>query len=358
MTGIDIRFFSTFLTILVGFAGGAIAYLVGAPLPWLIGALVSVGALAIGGFGWGDITILMPPQIRLVMVPIIGVMLGSAFTPEVAAQMPGWLPSLLAVAAFVMLATASVYPLYRRVFQYDRPTAYFAAVPGGLLEMALLAEEQKGDMRTVSAIHFLRVVFAVVTIPIALRFFFGPVGSAAGVSLDDGTKALTLWDGGLLVGAAISGFWLARLLRVPAAPISGPVIVSAVFHATGWTDAAPPGFLVIVAQVVMGSALGARFSGYDRTELARALGAALTAGIVMMSLTVATAFLARLLFEKPFLEMLLSLAPGGLTEMALIALSLQIGIAFVTAHHLIRIVISVLVMPSLYKAILGRGKKG
>jgi uncharacterized membrane protein AbrB (regulator of aidB expression) len=40
--------------------------------------------------------------------------------------------------------------------------------------------------------------------------------------------------------------------------------------------------------------------------------------------------------------------------MALIALSLQIGIAFVTAHHLIRILISVLVMPSVYKSIIGR----
>ncbi|MEM8877571.1 MAG: AbrB family transcriptional regulator [Pseudomonadota bacterium] len=356
MTGIDIRFFSTFLTILVGFAGGTIAYVLGAPLPWMIGALICVGAIAIGGFGWRGITVSMPPQVRLVMVPIIGVMLGSAFTPEVVAQIPGWLPSLFSVAAFVMLATACVYPLYRRVFGYDRPTAYFAAVPGGLLEMAMLAEEQKGDMRTVSAIHFLRIVFAVVTIPLVLRVFFGPVGSAAGVNLDDGTKVLTIWDGGLLLAAAISGFWLARLLRIPAAPISGPVMVSALFHATGWTDAAPPGVLVIVAQVVMGSALGARFSGYDRTELARAFGAALLAGVVMMSLTLAIALLARMLLAKPFLEMVLSLAPGGLVEMALIALSLQIGIAFVTAHHLIRILISVLIMPSLYRATIGRGQ--
>jgi membrane AbrB-like protein len=154
----------------------------------MIGALALVGGLAIGGFEWRGMAISMPPQVRLVMVPVIGVMLGSAFTPDVVAQMPNWLPSLVAVAGFVILATAIVYPLYRRVFGYDRPTAFFAAVPGGLLEMAMLAEEQKGDMRTVSAIHFLRIVFAVITLPLALRIFFGPVGSAAGASLDEARR--------------------------------------------------------------------------------------------------------------------------------------------------------------------------
>jgi uncharacterized membrane protein AbrB (regulator of aidB expression) len=97
-------------------------------------------------------------------------------------------------------------------------------------------------------------------------------------------------------------------LRIPAAPISGPVFFSALFHATGWTDAAPPELLVIIAQIVMGSALGARFGGYNRRELARAFGAAMTAGIIMMSLTVLMALAAMAIFAKPFLEMVLSLA--------------------------------------------------
>lgn len=358
MTGIDIRFFSTVWTLLVGFAGGAIAYAIGAPLPWMIGALVLVGAMAVAGFEWRGIAISMPPQVRLVMVPIIGVMLGSAFTPDVAAQMPKWLPSLMAVAGFVMLATALVYPLYRGLFGYDRPTAFFAAVPGGLLEMATLAEEQKGDMRTVSAIHFLRIVFAVLTLPLALRVFYGPVGSAAGATLDEGKAMLTLADGGLLLVAGVAGYWTARLLRIPAAVISGPVFFSALFHATGWTDAAPPALLVVLAQIVMGSSLGARFGGYDRRELARAFGAAMAAGIVMISLTVLIAAAAMVFFAKPFLEMVLSLAPGGLAEMALIALSLQIGIAFVTAHHLVRILISVLIMPWVYRRTAGAEHSG
>jgi membrane AbrB-like protein len=285
-----------------------------------------------------------------VMVPVIGVMLGASFTPDIVGRMPGWWPSLAMVPVFVMASTALIYPLYRGVFSYDRATAFFSAVPGGLLEMSVLAEEQKGDTRTVSAIHFLRIVFAVLSLPLAFGIIFGPVGSAAGVSVKPAGAGLIGWgDGALLVMAAIAGYWAAKLIKLPAAAISGPVLFSAIIHGAGWTDAAPPDWLVIAAQVVMGSSLGARFAGFDRRQLLRAFRAAMSAGLVMMAFAVLAALAISALLEKPFVEMVLALAPGGLTEMALIALSLQIGIALVTTHHLMRIMASVILMPLIFR---------
>ena len=42
--------------------------------------------------------------------------------------------------------------------------------------------------------------------------------------------------------------------------------------------------------------------------------------------------------------LLISFAPGGVTEMALIALSLQANPALVTAHHIYRIILTVIEM--------------
>jgi hypothetical protein len=42
--------------------------------------------------------------------------------------------------------------------------------------------------------------------------------------------------------------------------------------------------------------------------------------------------------------LLITLAPGGVTEMALVALSLQANPAFVTIHHIYRIVLTVLTL--------------
>ena len=44
-----------------------------------------------------------------------------------------------------------------------------------------------------------------------------------------------------------------------------------------------------------------------------------------------------------FAAVFLAFAPGGLAEMGLIALSLQMSVVYVTAHHVLRIVLSVLI---------------
>ena len=47
---------------------------------------------------------------------------------------------------------------------------------------------------------------------------------------------------------------------------------------------------------------------------------------------------------EDFDTMLISFAPGGVTEMALVALSLQANPAFVTLHHILRILITVIAL--------------
>ena len=49
------------------------------------------------------------------------------------------------------------------------------------------------------------------------------------------------------------------------------------------------------------------------------------------------------LVGEPVAAVFLAYAPGGLAEMSLIALSLQMSVVYVTIHHVARIVLSVLV---------------
>jgi uncharacterized membrane protein AbrB (regulator of aidB expression) len=46
---------------------------------------------------------------------------------------------------------------------------------------------------------------------------------------------------------------------------------------------------------------------------------------------------------EPLAAVFLAFAPGGLAEMGLIALSLQMSVIYVTAHHVARIVLAVTV---------------
>ena len=45
--------------------------------------------------------------------------------------------------------------------------------------------------------------------------------------------------------------------------------------------------------------------------------------------------------EEPVAALFLAFAPGGLAEMSLVALSLNMSVIYVTAHHVLRIVLAV-----------------
>jgi uncharacterized protein len=75
--------------------------------------------------------------------------------------------------------------------------------------------------------------------------------------------------------------------------------------------------------------------------LLRAGRLAVINGVAALLLALAFAEGLHLLVGEPVAAVFLAFAPGGLAEMSLIALSLQMSAIFVTAHHVARIVLAV-----------------
>ncbi|MBT9247311.1 AbrB family transcriptional regulator [Gemmobacter fulvus] len=324
----------------LGGLGGAAGWLAGVPLGVLLGAMVAVGVVAARGGRLGGASIEFPQQLRLFFVPVIGVGIGGAFTPEVVAQMPGWWPSLLALCLYIPLAHLSGYAIYR-LGGLPKPEAFFGAVPGGLIESVALGEEAGADVRMLVLLQFLRLILTIVAVPLIFLVLTGhAVGSASGATLA-AKVALDPADALVLIAAGCIGFWVGRLLHLPAAPMTGPMAASACVHLLGWAEGVPPGWAVALTQIVVGTGLGARFIGMNGALLRR--GFALASGNVAVALLLAFGFglaMAKITGE-PVTAVFLAFAPGGLAEMSLIALSLQMGIVFVTVHHVARIVLSV-----------------
>jgi uncharacterized membrane protein AbrB (regulator of aidB expression) len=53
-------------------------------------------------------------------------------------------------------------------------------------------------------------------------------------------------------------------------------------------------------------------------------------------------------------QALLALAPGGLTEMGLIALAIHADVAFVALHHVVRILFVIVLAPLAFRLIMAR----
>jgi membrane AbrB-like protein len=281
------------------------------------------------------------------VVAVIGVLLGAGFTPALLEQIGSWSLTLAGLALYLALSLVLLVPWFRKVGGFDRRTAYFAAMPGGLSEMVELAESAKADVPRVILAQSLRIVLTIAVIAVWFRWVQGvPVGQMTGQA---GFADLATIDLVILAVAAIAGSALGLGLRLPAPTLLGPMILSAVLHLTEVTKSAPPVELVVLAQVILGTILGTRFAGISAKALLRALGLSLGATVVMLGLALGFALALHQMTGQSADQILLAYAPGGLTEMSLVALALNAEAAFVATHHVVRILMVIVAAPVLFR---------
>ncbi|PJJ82889.1 hypothetical protein CLV77_2666 [Brevirhabdus pacifica] len=344
----------------VGLGVGAALLFEGAgmPLPWMLGPLFLFAMLSLTGMGptgrGKGLRLGLPVGLRVVFVPVIGVMIGARITPDIATEVARWWPSLLIVVPYMVVVQLINAAILRRLGGYDRPTAFFAASPGGLVEAVLIGEANGGNGPLMSMQHFARLTLSVSVIPLLLSLEMGqPVGVVPpDDSLASGIEGI--FDVLLMAAAGVAGVYLGRGLHIPAAIMLGPLLLSAIIHATGMTEAQIPDALLKAAQLVIGTTLGARFAGPSTRDLLRGLGLAVLAlGFslsVALGLAVMTAGLGLAEAEVAFI----AFAPGGLIEMGLIAIALDADPVFVATHHVMRIGLAVTIAPWLYRMLHAR----
>ncbi len=326
----------------IGAVGGALFFALNMPLAWMMGAMVftTIAALA-------SVSLYVPGRLRSVMIAILGVLLGSTFTPEAMQKIGEWPLTLASLALYLVAVTGMLYVYFRRVMGFDPATAYFSATPGGLNEMVIVGRAMGGDDRGIALVHGSRILLVVLTLPFWFRYAYG-AGSAGG-GAGDGTLADIGWlDGTVLVACAIVGPMVGKLLRLPAYRLVGPMLASAAVHIAGVTGSVPPMELVAMAQVVVGSAIGARFAGSPLKWVLKIIASSIASTSLMLGATLGFALALAPVTGIPFPALVLAFAPGGLAEMSLIALSLGVETAFVATHHVARIAMIVIAAPLLF----------
>jgi len=279
-------------------------------------------------------------------VALAGAMIGATFTPDLMALLPHVWITALAVLAFIPSAHALSFVVMRHVGGFSRRDAFFAAMPGGLVEASILGEKAGADPKALAIQHFIRVLLVVLLVPLLFLIVTGQtVGSAAGQGLS--TTPADVRDVGWLLVIAPAGIALGRLLRLPAAHLMGPLMVAGALQSTSITDLAVPIWLLNTAQLVIGVGLGGQISGLTGGELWRGFRAGVASVAAMLCLTLSFALVFVSVAPTSLSVLFLSFAPGGVPEMSLIALSLDTSPIWVALHHMIRIVVTVLLTGAL-----------
>ena len=345
----NISFTKLISAIVLGFLGGALFYFLNIPLAWMMGAMifVTIGALI-------GIPVEIPNRLRALFISILGVMLGSAFTPELLGQSTQFGIAFAIQILYMFLAGIIAFFIFRYIGKYDRVTSYFSCTPGGLSEMTLSGEYYGGDTRIISINHSVRILIIVTLIPLYFKFFEGvQVNTNSNISIE----VWNILDILLLSSCIVVGYPIATKLKLPAAPLIGPMILSALIHSLGFTDANVPELLISISQLVVGTSLGCRFTErISFKKMVFIIFIAIISAISMIILAIILTYLSVNILPIKSSILFLSIAPGGLAEMSLIALALGTGTAFVTVMHFFRVCIVMLFGAIIYKVTLNKFK--
>lgn len=326
-------------------SGAFAAQWIGIPLPWTLGPLFVVAAL------------------RLMTVPVssyspfrnfgqwvIGLTLGLYFTPQVVAVVSShWLAMIAGLILALLLAVYGTVLLYR-FGQVDLKTAWFSSAIGGANEMTVLAERYKVRPDLVASAHTLRLIMVVIAVPFACQIF--NVAGADPSVLDQ--KYFDL-KGFLILGLlTVSGGYIAYRNKIPNAWVLGPMFVTMALTMNEIHFSNVPSWLSLLAQLSIGWSLGDRFRPGFFKKAPRFLLYVFIYSATALVLAFGYALLLAQFSNVPLSSLAVSVAPGGIAEMAITAKVLQLGVPLVTAFQVSRMVGVVLLTGPLYVYVVTR----
>lgn len=328
------------LTAVIAALGGGLLHLLQVPLAWMIGAMLATATLA-----WSR-PVGMPGWARPGGLVFLGLALGASFSGPVLAAVTSALPVMLLGGVLAILSGLVVARLFTRLAGTDHRTGFFCAVPGGILVMAMLAQEAKANVATVTLAQTMRVLVVVLSFP-PLLGWLAPHGDYAEFT----AARLPFWWPGLLAMAA-AGLALAfplRRLGIANPWMLGPCFLAIGLAATGHLPSSVPVPLVDAAQVAMGATLGTRLTRSFLLASQRLAIASILAAVVLSLLLTVLAVLVAWASGLPVAAMILGLAPGGMPEMALTAKALELGVPLVLGFHLTRTVLCNLLVGPIHR---------
>jgi uncharacterized protein len=307
------------------------------PLPWLLGPIFACLTAALAGVPMRGMKI-----VNDAMRSILGVAVGATFTTALLASMVGMWTTLLMIPVMVFLIGAIGVPYFQRLWGFDFATSYYSAMPGGLQDMLAFGEEAGGDVRALSLIHATRVMVIVAALPFVLQGYWGvDLSNPPGAPV----SSIPLTQLGLMVLSGLVGWQAAKAVGMFGASILGPMLLSAILALLGLLQFRPPAEAIWAAQFFIGMTVGTKYAGVTMSEVRRDVTAALGFCVILIILSLCFAEAIHLMGLAPPLETLLAFAPGGQAEMAVLALIAGADMAFVIAHHVLRIVVVILGAP-------------
>ncbi|MCE5265357.1 MAG: AbrB family transcriptional regulator [Deltaproteobacteria bacterium] len=331
-------------TFLIAAVGGLLFQLLHLPLPCMLGPLtvtIFYHTISHGKAVW-------PVQLRNAGLIVIGYSMGRTVTPETAGQILANLPAMFGVTLLTMSFCVAVGYFTHRRTGISFSSGMLGSIPGGLAQMVLLTEEIKdADVTVVTFLQMMRVLTVVFCVPF-IADGIGPMPAAAAAPL---VAAGALgWTAALpAIVAALLGAGLANLLKLPIPTLLGPIFATAAAVLMGQEAPRVPPLVMNTALIFFGTYFGIIITFDSIRKLGRVFPYAIGGGAAILAFTFLVAYGLTFVVPATMLTSFLSTAPGGLSEVGVVALSLHADVAFIMAYQLFRLFSILLLLPPLIR---------
>ncbi|CAH0184898.1 AbrB family transcriptional regulator [Peribacillus sp. Bi134] len=339
--------------LLTAFIGGGLFSLIRFPIPWLLGPMA---ALLIAS-RFKNVKLIWPVSMRNTGLIIVGYSIGISFTKSSLSDMISHLPSMLILTTLIVLVCACSAFVMSKYSGIDYPTSLTSSIPGGLSQIVVFAEDMKGiDITTVTFFHVTRVIMVVFLVPLLI---ISPIFAAN--STNDSSKitdnVIPEWSGlfPLIFLFALICFLAARIgkiFKLPAPYFLGPVIVAAAIGLLGLQGPPLPPTLLDISQYMVGGYIGLLLKPEQLNNKRKTLLLALMNGLILISATMFFSILLTQYYDLSTITGFLSLAPGGMDQMGIIAQEVNADVSTVTSYQLFRMAFIYAAVPPLLKLVL------
>ena len=317
------------------------------PLAWFLGPMLVTSLASLLG-----LKIKMPRLVLSSILILLGLYIGNYIDKSLFNQMHQWIWTSLIMLFYIIVSVLIVSKYLEKFSNYEKKTSIFSAAPGALGPLMILAEDEKTDLSQVATSHLIRLIIIITIFPFIVNSFYDvkELEVAQVVIEDQNLKHLVV-----LIASSVILIYFFDKLKIPAALLTGTLIASGVLQITEVASYQISPDIIDYCLLILGASVGCRFADKTFSEIGRNALHSFVATFLLVVLGVIAALVAGLIIDKNFFTLLLSYCPGGIYEVAVIAIFFDLDPEFVSFHHIIRLLMILFIVPIVLKIIAKKG---
>ena len=337
-TQINQIFSIKFITVLIISTPSAIvADYFNIPLAWFLGPMIVTSIAALSG-----LKILMPKIVLSFILIILGLHIGNYIDQNLFNQMINWIWTSFIMLIYIIICILVVAKYLQKFSGYSKKASIFSAAPGALGPLIILAENEKTDLSQVATSHLIRLIIIITVIP-----FIIVNNTNTDVLVIDNFDYMSQNHLNLILLIIASLFFILIFdkIKVPAALLSGTLFASGLLQITDIASYRLPDETVNFCLLILGSSVGCKFAEKTVKEIANNSLHSIVATTILVVLGLLAAYVATFFVDTNILTLILSFSPGGIYEVAVIAIAFDLDPDFVAFHHIIRLLFILFTVP-------------